>query len=100
MVRALAGRCAGGDQAETGDSAMATDHGNSAEIAAWNGPLGRTWVDWQAAFDAVLGPIGAGTLARADVRGGERGIDVGRGGGGATGGRRQTGRTQRIGDRR
>jgi SAM-dependent methyltransferase len=61
-----------------------TDHDNSAEIAAWNGPLGRSWVDWQAAFDAVLEPIGAVTLARADVRTGERVIDVGCGAGATT----------------
>ena len=63
---------------------MTTDHGNSAEIAAWNGPLGRTWADWQAAFDALQEPIGAVTLARADVRAGERVIDVGCGAGATT----------------
>lgn len=61
-----------------------TDEPNAAQIAFWNGPAGRNWVDLQEAWDVVLAPILAATIERAAVRPGERIIDIGCGCGATT----------------
>ncbi len=53
------------------------DAANADQIAYWNGPGGRHWIDRQEAQDAVLAPIADVLYARARVAPGERVIDVG-----------------------
>lgn len=66
---------------------MATDAAaepNAGQIEFWNGPGGRSWVDLQETWDTVLTPVLTAALARADVKAGERVIDIGCGCGAST----------------
>jgi SAM-dependent methyltransferase len=60
-------------------SAMSLHPKNEAEITHWNSAGGRRWVERQQSQDIVLGPILQATLERAQVRQGERVVDIGRG---------------------
>ncbi len=51
--------------------------GNADQIAYWNGPGGRRWIDRQATQDVVLAPIADLLYARARFATGERVVDVG-----------------------
>ena len=53
------------------------DPKNEAEIAYWNSAGGRRWVERQQSQDIVLGPILQAVLERAQLRQGERVIDIG-----------------------
>ena len=53
------------------------DPKNEAEITYWNNTGGRHWVERQQSQDIVLGPILQATLERAQVRQGERVVDIG-----------------------
>ncbi|MDP3737042.1 MAG: methyltransferase domain-containing protein [Hyphomonadaceae bacterium] len=61
---------------------MAAD--NSEQIADWNGPLGKRWVEFQDEFDRFTQPFGEAALKAAAARPGEQVIDVGCGCGGST----------------
>jgi SAM-dependent methyltransferase len=50
---------------------------NEAEITYWNSAGGRRWVEHQHSQDIVLGPILQATLERAQLRPGERVVDIG-----------------------
>lgn len=65
-------------------SSMKADERNADQIAFWNGPGGRHWVDRQQAQDVVLAPVLAAALDRAAPRPGERVVDVGCGCGATT----------------
>jgi trans-aconitate methyltransferase len=52
------------------------DPKNEAEITYWNSAGGRRWVERQHS-DIVLGPILQATLERAQLRWGERVVDIG-----------------------
>ena len=65
-------------------STLPADAGNADQIAYWNGPAGRRWVDQQESQDALLRSILDAVLARAAVRPGERVVDIGCGCGGTT----------------
>jgi SAM-dependent methyltransferase len=58
---------------------MSTQHDpkNEAEITYWNSTGGRHWVERQQSQDIVLGPILQATLERAQLRQGERVVDIG-----------------------
>ena len=62
----------------------AADPRNVDQIAYWNGPGGRNWVDRQEAQEAALAPVSTALIARAVIRPGERIIDVGCGTGPTT----------------
>jgi methylase of polypeptide subunit release factors len=53
------------------------DPKNEAEITYWNSAVGRHWVERQKSQDIVLGPILQATLEQAQLRQGERVVDVG-----------------------
>src|SRR6516164_5467137 len=53
------------------------DPKNEAEITYWNSAGGRRWVERQQSQDIVLGPILQATLERAQLRQGERVVDIG-----------------------
>jgi hypothetical protein len=53
------------------------DPKNEAEITYWNSAGGRRWVERQQSQDIVLGPILQVTLERAQLRQGERVVDIG-----------------------
>jgi SAM-dependent methyltransferase len=53
------------------------DPKNEAEITYWNSAGGRHWVERQQSQDIVLGPILQATLERAQLRQGERVVDIG-----------------------
>jgi MFS family permease len=53
------------------------DPKNEAEISYWNSAGGRRWVERQQSQDIVLGPILQATLERAQLRQGERVVDIG-----------------------
>ena len=55
------------------------DPKNEAEITYWNSAGGRRWVERQQSQDIVLGPILQATLERAQLRQGERVVDIGYG---------------------
>ena len=57
------------------------DPKNEAEITYWNSAGGRRWVERQQSSDIVLGPILQATLERAQLRQGERVVDIGCGAG-------------------
>lgn len=57
---------------------------NSEQIADWNGPLGRRWVELQDVFDRFTQPFGDAALKAAAAQAGEQAIDVGCGCGGST----------------
>lgn len=50
---------------------------NADQIAYWNGPVGQHWVDRQKTQDIVFTPITEMLIGRANVKAGERIIDVG-----------------------
>src|SRR5436309_13445934 len=54
---------------------------NADQMAYWNGPGGQRWADRQHTQDIVLGPVCDALIARAQLKGGERVIDVGCGAG-------------------
>jgi SAM-dependent methyltransferase len=47
------------------------------QVALWNGPTAKRWVDQQQMLDRMYAPLEAEALARAGVRPAERAIDVG-----------------------
>ena len=53
------------------------DPKNEAEITYWNSAGGRRWVERQPSQDNVLGPSLQATLERAQLRQGERVVDIG-----------------------
>jgi SAM-dependent methyltransferase len=53
------------------------DPKNEAEITYWNSAGGRRWVERQQSQDIVLGPILQAALERAQLRQGERVVDIG-----------------------
>ena len=53
------------------------DPKNEAEITYWNSAGGRHWVERQQSQDIVLAPILQATLERAQLRQGERVVDIG-----------------------
>ena len=53
------------------------DGRNADEIAYWNGPGGRRWLDRERLHDALLAPIGKILLDRAAARAGETVLDIG-----------------------
>ena len=53
------------------------DPKNEAEITYWNSAGGRHWVERQQSQDVVLRPILQATLERAQLRQGERVVDIG-----------------------
>ena len=53
------------------------DPKNEAEITYWNSAGGRHWVERQQSQDIVLGPILQAMLERAQLRQGERVVDIG-----------------------
>ena len=53
------------------------DPKNEAKISYWNSAGGRRWVERQQSQDVVLGPIPQATLERAQLRQGERVVDIG-----------------------
>ena len=53
------------------------DPKNEAEITYWNSAGGRRWVERQQSQDIALGPILQATLERAQLRQGERVVDIG-----------------------
>jgi SAM-dependent methyltransferase len=55
----------------------AADDGNADEVAYWNGPAGRRWLNRQPQQDALLAPIAQILLERAVPRPGEFVIDIG-----------------------
>jgi SAM-dependent methyltransferase len=63
---------------------MITDPANAAQIEYWNGPVGGRWAERQAAQDALLAPVTAAVIARAEVAAGERVVDIGCGCGDTT----------------
>jgi SAM-dependent methyltransferase len=60
------------------------DPKNEAEITYWNSAGGHRWVERQQSQDIVLGPILQATLEQAQLRQGERVIDIGCGIGAST----------------
>jgi ubiquinone/menaquinone biosynthesis C-methylase UbiE len=60
------------------------ERSNADQIAYWNGPGGRRWLDRQRSQDAVLAPISRLLLDRADPRAGEFVLDIGCGCGATT----------------
>ena len=51
--------------------------GNAEQIAFWNGPGGASWVAGQVRMDATLAPVADAVIAHAEVRTGERVLDIG-----------------------
>lgn len=58
-------------------STVSVDERNADQVAYWNGPGGRHWVNRQQTQDVVLAPISAAVIARAAVQPGERVVDIG-----------------------
>jgi SAM-dependent methyltransferase len=57
---------------------------NAAQIEQWNGRTGHTWSRYAEVLDRVLAPLGEAVMERADLRIGQRVLDVGCGGGATT----------------
>jgi SAM-dependent methyltransferase len=57
---------------------------NAAQIEQWNGRTGDTWSRYAEVLDRVLAPLGEAAMERADLRIGQRVLDVGCGGGATT----------------
>lgn len=57
---------------------------NAAQIAEWNGELGRRWAESRAELERVVAPFGRAALERAALRGGEGVVDIGCGSGETT----------------
>jgi ubiquinone/menaquinone biosynthesis C-methylase UbiE len=57
---------------------------NADQATYWNGPGGRHWTDRQAMQDALLAPVSERLIAAAQVKPGERAIDIGCGCGATT----------------
>src|SRR6202045_4366657 len=62
----------------------AGDEQNADQIAYWNGPGGQRWAARQASQDIVLAPVAAALIDRAEIKPGERIVDVGCGAGATT----------------
>ena len=62
----------------------ASDDRNAAEIAYWNGPGGKRWLDSQQTHDALLAATGELLIARAAPTGGDVVLDIGCGCGATT----------------
>ena len=62
----------------------AGDDQNADQIAYWNGPGGQRWAARQASQDIVLAPVADVLIDRAQVKPGERIVDVGCGAGATT----------------
>jgi SAM-dependent methyltransferase len=54
---------------------------NADQIAYWNGPGGQRWAERQAAQDILLAPVLEALIDRAELKAGERIIDIGCGSG-------------------
>ncbi|MFZ1991466.1 MAG: methyltransferase domain-containing protein [Alphaproteobacteria bacterium] len=50
---------------------------NSAQRDAWNGIMGDSWSRFQDALDEMMQPVSAKLLAAADIKSGERVLDIG-----------------------
>ncbi len=55
----------------------AMDERNTDQVAYWNGPGGKHWTDQQQVQDAVLAPVSQVLIDRADIKPGDRIIDIG-----------------------
>jgi ubiquinone/menaquinone biosynthesis C-methylase UbiE len=55
----------------------AMDERNTDQIAYWNGAAGKHWTDQQQVQDAVLGPVSQILIDRADIKPGDRILDIG-----------------------
>jgi SAM-dependent methyltransferase len=65
-------------------SSVPADERNAEQIAFWNGPGGRRWVEQQENVDRLMQPLTAAVLDRAAAQPGERVVDIGCGCGGTT----------------
>jgi SAM-dependent methyltransferase len=65
-------------------SIESADPRNADQIAYWDGPGGRNWVNRMATQEEMLEPVTAALVARAGVKAGERVIDTGCGTGATT----------------
>ena len=65
-------------------TAPAVHERNADQATYWNGPGGRHWTERQAMQDALLAPISERLIAAAQVKAGERVIDIGCGCGATT----------------
>ncbi|MEL7258245.1 MAG: class I SAM-dependent methyltransferase, partial [Pseudomonadota bacterium] len=54
-----------------------SDIANKDQAEYWSGPSGEKWVQKQSMFDALMTPVLETLLARADVKSGQRILDVG-----------------------
>jgi cyclopropane fatty-acyl-phospholipid synthase-like methyltransferase len=51
--------------------------GNQDQIDYWNGPAGQRWAEAQESMDRTLGSINAALLPFANIRPGEKVLDIG-----------------------
>ena len=59
-------------------------HQNADQIGFWNGPGGQRWTARQEAQDALLAPVSEILIDRANIKAGERIVDIGCGCGATT----------------